>query len=372
MKNLKSIAAVCFLFLLIPVITCASEIEGTLEQGQENLEAQPSELEAVAQNPTPTPTPTPSPSSGSGGGGSYTPPSNQTANDVPLKMSSSQKGTLNQNLNNKNKVKLEIPKGSIKTATTFTVSEGSLEEGDVPKDKVGAFLFNGLAFNINAVDSNKKAVREFSEDLTITLTVPDLPDDTTSLELYYYDEENKKWIIITGVVFGDNTITFKVNHLTRFAVFGTNAVKTDTSSGTPKVKGVTTTEIIDGDIIQCQNSDNPFAVYIVKIVGDTKYIRHIVSLEIFNYYGHIKWENLKQVESLEEYSLSGWVRYSTGANYTAAPTDKVYEINGDQTRHWINMTAEQFLSHGGSEPAIFNINQGELNLYIAGPDVMSL
>jgi len=208
--------------------------------------------------------------------------------------------------------------------------------------------------------------------LTITLTVPDLPNDTTELKLYYYDDESGEWIIITDIEFGDDTITFKVNHLTQFAVFKTNATKASSTSGTSEVKGVTTTEIIDGDIIQCKSSDNPFAVYIVKIVGDTKYIRHIVSLEIFNYYGHLKWENLKQVESLNNYSLSGWVRYNTGPNYTAAPTDKVYEINGDQTKHWINMTAEQFLSHGGSEPAIFNINQGELNLYTTGADVMSL
>lgn len=131
-------------------------------------------------------------------------------------------------------------------------------------------------------------------------------------------------------------------------------------------------EVVDGDIIQCKNSSNPSAVYIVKIVGGVKYIRHIVSLGIFNHYKHLKWENLKQVDSLDNYSLSGWVRYNTGANGTAGPNDKVYEINGDQTKHWINMTAEQFLSHGGSEPAIFNVNKGELDLYAAGADVMSL
>ena len=143
-------------------------------------------------------------------------------------------------------------------------------------------------------------------------------------------------------------------------------------SRTPTIKGVLDITVVDGDIIQCASSSNPFAVYIVKIVGDTKYIRHIVSLEIFNYYGHLKWENLKQVDSLDEYSLSGWVRHNTGPNGTAGPTDKVYEINGDQTKHWINMTAEDFLSHGGSEPAIYSVNQGELDLYATGADVMSL
>ena len=131
-------------------------------------------------------------------------------------------------------------------------------------------------------------------------------------------------------------------------------------------------EVMDGDIIQCASSSNPFAVYIVKVVGDTKYIRHIVSLDIFNYYTHLKWENLKQVDSLTNYSLSGWVRVNTGPNNTPGPTDKVYEINGDQTKHWINMTAEQFLTHGGSDAAIYTVNQGELDLYTTGHDVMSL
>jgi hypothetical protein len=130
--------------------------------------------------------------------------------------------------------------------------------------------------------------------------------------------------------------------------------------------------IVDGDIIQCQNSAIPFAVYIVKIVGDKIYIRHIVSLDIFNYYKHLKWENLKQVESLEPYSLSGWVRVNTGPNGTPGANDKVWEVNGDQTKHWINMTAQQFLTHGGSDEAIYSVNQGELDLYKTGVDVMSL
>ncbi len=141
----------------------------------------------------------------------------------------------------------------------------------------------------------------------------------------------------------------------------------DLDEGT--VKGETSVNVIDGDIIQCKDSHDPFAVYIVKIVNGRRYIRHIVSLEIFNFYSHLKWENLIQVDDLKEYTLSGWVRVNTGANGTAGPDDKVWEINGDQTRHHIDMTAEEFLLHGGSEDAIYNINQGELNLYKVGPAV---
>ncbi|MCK5460321.1 DUF5011 domain-containing protein, partial [Candidatus Parcubacteria bacterium] len=173
----------------------------------------------------------------SSGGGGYTPPSNPSSVNSPLKVSSSQTGTLTQNLNNENKIKLEVPKGSIKSKTTFTASEGSLEEGNVPENKIGAFLFNGLVFNIEAVDANKKVVREFSKDLMITLTVPDLPDDTTSLELYYFDDEKEEWIIITDIEFGDNTISFKVNHLTQFAVFEINKIK-ELKQGKVTVLGV--------------------------------------------------------------------------------------------------------------------------------------
>ncbi|MDD3007130.1 MAG: hypothetical protein PHX30_06165 [Candidatus Pacebacteria bacterium] len=161
----------------------------------------------------------------------------------------------------------------------------------------------------------------------------------------------------------------------------TPATPADPKTGTPatpatpasdqhgQVKGITAVNVKDGDIIQCQNSANPFAVYIVKEINGKKHIRHIVSLQIFNHYKHLKWENLVQVDSLDEFSLSGWARVNTGANGTAGPNDKVYEINGDQTRHWIDMTAEEFIAHGGSEAAIYSINQGELSLYKEGPAV---
>ncbi len=193
---------------------------------------------------------------------------------------------------------------------------------------------------------------------------------------------SKEWVLTSST--GEKTVYAKfrssnggVSSVVSDSIVLNNANKNSNSNSTGKVKGVEDitvedTTITDGDIIQCKSCSQPFAVYIVKITGNAKYIRHIASINIFNHYSHLKWENLKQVSSLNDYSLSGWVRVNTGTNGTAAPTDKVYEINGDQTRHWINMTAEQFLSHGGSEPAIFNINHGESNLYAAGADVTSL
>lgn len=310
---------------------------------------------------------------GSGGvGGSYSPPTQVSSSNSSLTITSAQKGTLVQKLNDKNEIKIEIPAGSVANSTTFTAKTGALAEGDKPKNKTGAFLFDGLVFNIEAVDASGSAVRNFSQDLAITLSAPNLPDDASGLEIYYFDEKAREWTLVAGAIFGKNTITFKINHLTKFAVFKTSGAETGSNSKTPYVKGVSISEIAEGDIIQCKTCADPFAVYIVKIVGSVKYIRHIVNVEIFNHYRHLKWENLKQVNSLGDYLMSGWVRVNTGPNGSAKPADKVYEINGDQTKHWINMTAEQFLLHGGSEPAIYNINDGELNLYAAGPDVIML
>lgn len=136
-----------------------------------------------------------------------------------------------------------------------------------------------------------------------------------------------------------------------------------------QVLGDTDTSVVDGDIIQCKTSANPNAVYIVKIVNGKKYIRHIVSLQIFNSYRHLKWDNLIQVQSLDGFSLSGWARVTTGANGAPGQQDRVFEINADQTKHWIDMTAAEFLQHGGSDEAIFNVNPSEMALYKEGPAV---
>ncbi len=280
-----------------------------------------------------------------------------TVTNSAMTITSAQKGVLIRNLSDDNKVQAEIPKGSVTSDTIFTIKQENLAATDKP-DVVGAKLLLGLAFNIEAIDTDDVNLENLEDSMTVTMTVPNLPKNTAGLKVYYYDEVHKNWAQVTSVTFGDNTITFLADYLATFAVFQT--------------KIFLPTGIVDGDIIQCKNSANPYAVYIVKIIGDNAYIRHIVSLQIFNYYKHLKWENLKQVGSLDSFSLSGWVRVNTGANGQARSGDKVWEINGDQTKHWINMTASQFLTHGGSDEAIYAVNQGELNLYATGPDVMSL
>ena len=258
-------------------------------------------------------------------------------------------------------VKVVLPAGALIANAVITISPTAKAEAVLSRPiPVGNSIVGDYAYNFTAVSGLNIAVNAFEKALTLTFIYTNEQVegiDEGALKIYYWDDALNEWVALADseVDTVNNAVIATTTHFTYFAVFEGES-----------------SEIMDGDIIQCQNSDNPFAVYIVKVVGDTKYIRHIVSLEIFNYYTHLKWENLKQVDFLDNYSLSGWARVNTGPNGTPGSTDKVYEINSDQSKHWINMTAEEFLTHGGSDAAIYSVNQGEMNLYTTGPDVMSL
>ena len=258
-------------------------------------------------------------------------------------------------------VKVVLPVGALIANAVITINPMAKAEAVLSRPiPAGNSIVGDYAYNFTAVSGLNIAVNAFEKALTLTFIYTNEQVEGINegaLKIHYWDDALNEWVALADseVDTVNNAVIATTTHFTYFAVFEGES-----------------SEIMDGDIIQCQNSDNPFAVYIVKVVGDTKYIRHIVSLEIFNYYTHLKWENLKQVDSLDNYSLSGWARVNTGSNGTPGPTDKVYEINSDQSKHWINMTAEQFLQHGGSDAAIYSVNQGEMNLYTTGPDVMSL
>ena len=233
-----------------------------------------------------------------------------------------------------------------------------ISEDDVTVGSVIKFKINGKeAGQTNMV--NVKEHPKVALDLAITTSTPSVPPSSgggvTPPPVNDDEDDDNEEVQTTGEV-----------HITTSV---TNPVGSLASDDNGKVLAGTDINVIDGDIIQCKNSANPFAVYIVKEVNGKKYIRHIVSLEIFNHYKHLKWENLIQVESLDGYLLSGWVRVNTGANGNPGASDRVFEINGDQSRHWIDMTAGEFLLHGGSDEAIYSVNAGELSLYREGPAV---
>ena len=119
-----------------------------------------------------------------------------------------------------------------------------------------------------------------------------------------------------------------------------------------------TSEIIpDGSLIRARGD---YKVYVVN----GRYKRHILDKRIFDFYGHMSWDKVIEVspEKCASYKESFWVR--------ALNDTKVYEVNNDKTKHWLNMTAENFTASGRSWEGVFVINKNERNFYKTGADVL--
>ncbi|MEA2113353.1 MAG: IPT/TIG domain-containing protein, partial [Patescibacteria group bacterium] len=113
----------------------------------------------------------------------------------------------------------------------------------------------------------------------------------------------------------------------------------------------------DGSLIRAKGD---YKVYIIK----GSYKRWIQSAEIFNYYGHLNWESIVEVskEELSNYKESWLIR--------ADGDKRVYEVNADGTKHWLDMTAEEFSITGRLWDMVYIINTSERNLYRTGSNVM--
>ena len=91
------------------------------------------------------------------------------------------------------------------------------------------------------------------------------------------------------------------------------------------------------------------------------YRRWIPSPEVFNGYGHLKWENILEVdeEILNNYKESYLVQFI--GDY------KVYEIGmGGSTKNWLNITPSQFEASSRKWTSIYEINQKEYDFYREG------
>jgi len=117
----------------------------------------------------------------------------------------------------------------------------------------------------------------------------------------------------------------------------------------------------DGDLIRNSDAQGEakFDVYIVKIAGDKKFKRLILSPSVFESYKHLNWGNIKEVNqaTLDAYAASDLIRSDN--------SDKIYKSipDGDNgTKQWLNMTASEFLSQYDSD-SIYTVNSFELENY---------
>lgn len=151
---------------------------------------------------------------------------------------------------------------------------------------------------------------------------------------------------------------------TDVAITGTTVISED-GGGDPEPVIVN-----DGDLIRAEGD---YRVYIVRIVGSKKFIRHIVHEAVFTFYGHFNFEAVKDVPNLDAYTLSAWVR--------VVGTASVYEINADGSAHHITCDDDtgqgdgsctnEWLAVGGDPDGIYDINSGEMGWYtITNPVVL--
>lgn len=128
--------------------------------------------------------------------------------------------------------------------------------------------------------------------------------------------------------------------------------------------------INDGDLIRPAGD---YRVYVVKKSGGKTFARHIVSPDIFSFYGHFNFAAVKSVPSLAGYTLSAWVR--------AVGNPKVYEINADGTAHWMTCDDDygfddghcgnEWAAVGGDPYGVYEINSAEMGWYtISNPKVL--
>jgi hypothetical protein len=163
---------------------------------------------------------TPVVSSGGGSsGGSYTSISPQiNANNVPLILLPEQSGTLTQDTP-AGKIILEIPASTVPNKTTFIISNEPLIQTNNYLVVGDTKLINALFYNISAKDKNGNDLHSFLNPITITIPVPTDPAIAKNLAVYWLNETNWQWVLIPDAVFTYGKVSFKVTHLTKFAIF---------------------------------------------------------------------------------------------------------------------------------------------------------
>lgn len=243
----------------------------------------------------------------------------------------------------------------------------------------GILIYSKFNAEDASVVINGGAAETASTDVTLTLTAkgatlmsisnrPDFKD-----AIWENFATSKAWKLMSGE--GTKTVyaKFKNSSSNESSWYSNTIVLVvagqNEGDANGKVLGATTVKLTSGSIIQCKDASDANAVYEVKIAGGKTYLRHITA-SAFKFNKNLKWNNLIQAGSCSGYIKSDWIRVNTGKNGVAKPTDKVYDVNGDLVKHWLDMTTEQFYKKGGSEASVFDISNGELNSYLTGSRVV--
>lgn len=124
-------------------------------------------------------------------------------------------------------------------------------------------------------------------------------------------------------------------------------------------RAIEISDIKDGDLVRAIDD---FDVWIVKYAGDKKFKRLILNPEVFNMYGHLRWEDIEDVDSsiVDSFIESTLVR--------AVGDSRVYKLypTGDIGEKRLIETMEIFDAWGFDWDAVYTINEFDRDAYVIG------
>jgi len=123
------------------------------------------------------------------------------------------------------------------------------------------------------------------------------------------------------------------------------------------INEVIVSNIKDGELVRARGD---YKVYIIQ----GEYKRHIKSGMIFDFYGHMNWESIKDISP---YELN---QYKEASLIRALGDEKVYEIDENSGKHWLNISGEQFVISGRSWKSVYVINSVERDFYEEGGNIL--
>ena len=228
--------------------------------------------------------------------------------------------------------------------------------GDISSESTSKILSFGLNHNADnfpvkgVISGIKPIVRGHASGGFIYL-IPDnipikAPDD---YKIYVINNAQKKWIR-TAEEFDENYDWNDIQEIYAGAV-----------DSLPEVS-VFIQDIKEGAIIRTKGDVD---IYIVKYIGNKRFIRLILNPSVFRSYGHLRWEDVIEVEkeTVNSFTTSNLVRN--------AITGRIYRLtaNGDNgiRRHFRSISVMQRL--GYDLDAVYEINETDENSYEQGDDL---
>ena len=123
-------------------------------------------------------------------------------------------------------ISLEIPAHVAKTDLVFEIIITTQRENNRTSANT-----TGDAFEITAHERiSKKPIHAFSQPLKITFPIPTSLQSKSHLQLYTKEQLQDQWVGVSNAVFGHDTVTVYVNHLSLFMITASDETQTSTTT----------------------------------------------------------------------------------------------------------------------------------------------